>query len=231
MYDEFLNCNSYLYNMQDKQNSESISSDGEFNEFNQVDLIDCTDEKFILRKYHELLDAKYSNSPDLLDKYKKCHYIDEDLKALAESSAQDHKYLSKRLVTQNTGIIISRWASDIATLDMIQRQQKSTINPDAIFGRIDPRDTNMVVLKEMFETNVKGRLDKERGSSARQWNDNSEFATPNVAGAKYVIDQHNVNEISCFNPFQIEQKKGYNTKSKYGIQKVNEINGLFPLNS
>jgi hypothetical protein len=33
MYDEFLNCNSYLYNMQEKENSESISSDGEFNEF------------------------------------------------------------------------------------------------------------------------------------------------------------------------------------------------------
>jgi hypothetical protein len=48
MYDEFLNCNSYLYNMQDKQNSESISSDGEFNEFNYFELIDCTDEKFIL---------------------------------------------------------------------------------------------------------------------------------------------------------------------------------------
>ena len=47
MYDEFLNCNSYLYNMQDKQNSESISSDGEFNEFNYFDLIDETDEKFV----------------------------------------------------------------------------------------------------------------------------------------------------------------------------------------
>jgi hypothetical protein len=46
----------------------------------------------------------------------------------------------------------------------------------------------MVVLKEMFEVNIKGRLDKERGSSARQWNDNSEFATPNAVAAKYVID-------------------------------------------
>jgi hypothetical protein len=64
----------------------------------------------------------------------------------------------------------------------------------------------MVVLKEMFNVNVKSRLDKERGSSARQWNDNSEFATPNVIAQKdkYVIDQHNINDISCFNPFQID---------------------------
>ena len=80
MYDEFLNCNSYLYNMQDKQNSESISSDGEFNEFNYFELIDCTDEKFILQKYHELLNVKYKSSPALLQKYISCHYIDEDLK-------------------------------------------------------------------------------------------------------------------------------------------------------
>jgi hypothetical protein len=101
MYDEFLNCNSYLYNMQDKQNSESISSDGEFNEFNYFELVDETDEKFVVQKYQEMIQIKYSN--ELRKKYMDGHYIDEELKIKAEmmvkGQAQDRKYLSKRLVT------------------------------------------------------------------------------------------------------------------------------------
>jgi hypothetical protein len=61
----------------------------------------------------------------------------------------------------------------------------------------------MVLLKEMFLTNTH-RIYKERGSSARQWNDHSEFATPNLGQkTEYLIDAHNINDISCFNPFQI----------------------------
>ena len=51
MYDEFLNCNSYLYNMEEKVNSESISSDGEFNEFNYFNLVHETSEPLVEKKY------------------------------------------------------------------------------------------------------------------------------------------------------------------------------------
>jgi hypothetical protein len=56
------------------------------------------------------------------------------------------------------------------------------MNTDAVFGRIDPRDASMVALKDMFQDNTKAlnRINQHRGSSARAWNDNTEFATPNI---------------------------------------------------
>lgn len=36
-------------------------------------------------------------------------------------------------------------------LKQVAAQQRERINPDAIFGRIDPRETDMVKLKEMFQ--------------------------------------------------------------------------------
>ena len=70
---------------------------------------------------------------------------------MVNERAQSRKYLNKRLITGNTGIVISRWASDMDTLKKIANQQKQSINPDAIFGMIDPRDTGTVKLKEMFD--------------------------------------------------------------------------------
>ena len=61
------------------------------------------------------------------------------------------------------------------------------------------------------------KYNKQRGSSARQWNDNSEFATPNLVSkeAGYLIDHNNVNDISSFNPFKAAEKKhGLQTKVK-----------------
>ena len=133
-------------------------------------------------------------------KYQNGKYIDQELlskaKEIVNENAQNRKYFNKRLVTQNTGVILSRWASDIERLKEIARQQKRSIDSDAIFGRVDPRDTGMVKLKEIFEPTIPSqfrkynqvhdlarehRINNARGSSARQWNDNSEFATPHVA--------------------------------------------------
>lgn len=124
--------------------------------------------------------------------YRDERYFDAEL----WKDAQDHinkeaakrKHLKGRLISADTGITISRWASDDTHLNKICNQQKIAINPDAIFGKIDPRDTNMVVLKEMFSDGpgIKQKdLDRfqnmnHRGSSARNWNDISEFATPNI---------------------------------------------------
>ena len=113
MYEEFLNCESNIYKLQEK-NSDSISSDGEFNEFNYYDLVEETDETFVREKYIKLLNNKYQG--EILKKFIDGHYIDEDLRREAELSvktkAKDRKYLSKKLVTHSKGIVISRWASD-----------------------------------------------------------------------------------------------------------------------
>ena len=71
------------------------------------------------------------------------------------------------------------------------------MNTDAVFGQIDPRDANMVALKDMFqESKALNRINQMRGSSARAWNDNNEFATPNILAKaneqKYKIDVGNI---------------------------------------
>ena len=47
MYNEFLDCNSYLYEMQEKEDTQSISSEGEFDEFKYGDLLDESDSRFV----------------------------------------------------------------------------------------------------------------------------------------------------------------------------------------
>ena len=59
MYKEFTECNSFMYSMPERENSESISSDGEFNEFKDFDLVDETDDRFTNEKYDQLLKNKY----------------------------------------------------------------------------------------------------------------------------------------------------------------------------
>ena len=90
------------------------------------------------------------------------------------------------MVTE-TGDILPRWASNDEILQQISRQQKQMIDSDAIFGVIDPRTSNMFDLADMFKIekpSQQRRFKKERGSSARQWNDKSEFATPNIMAGK-----------------------------------------------
>jgi hypothetical protein len=61
-YDEFLNCTTNNYNIQEKEDTEEISSNGEFDEFKDPMTIAEDDEFFIEKKYMELLVEKYVNS-------------------------------------------------------------------------------------------------------------------------------------------------------------------------
>jgi hypothetical protein len=63
-----MNCNSYLYKMPEKDDSEAISSDGEFNEFKDAEQVPVNDERFIDMEYNRLLAQKYENK-DMLNKY------------------------------------------------------------------------------------------------------------------------------------------------------------------
>jgi hypothetical protein len=57
----------------------------------------------------------------------------------------------------------------------------------------------------------------ERGSSARQWKDSEEFATPNIIlnaqKQDYVININNVEDVNDFNPFHVNQKKDQSKKN------------------
>ena len=90
-------------------------------------------------------------------------------------------------------IVIPSWASNKEVFNKILVHQQQKINPDAIFGRIDARNF-LLELNQIFE--MRGEMKNERESSARQWKDAEEFATPNVilnAQKKdYVIDIDNV---------------------------------------
>lgn len=113
--------------------------------------------------------------------------------------------MKQRLVTKRGGIVISRWASNDLLLQQIQEKQKK-IDPDAIFGFIDPRQSHNVNLSEMFNVNNTSRLDK-RGSSAKNWRDDSEFTTPlllqKAEQQNYKIGHHA--PISTFNPYEVPE--------------------------
>ena len=68
MYNEFLDCNSYMYQIQQKENTESISSDGELNEFKSFDLLAMDDDQFIEEEYERLIGEKYRDDPVTLQK-------------------------------------------------------------------------------------------------------------------------------------------------------------------
>ena len=40
LFNEFMNCESFLFTMQERENLESISSDGELNDFKRVTIVD-----------------------------------------------------------------------------------------------------------------------------------------------------------------------------------------------
>jgi len=127
LYDEFLNCNSYLYKMQEKEDSEAISSDGEFNEFKDFELLDQADSRFVQDEYQKLVQQKYGEVDSKQARaYLGGRYIDEALEAQAsnivEQKAKSSKYFSKRLVTANAGYVVPRWASDMENLQKIAVQ-------------------------------------------------------------------------------------------------------------
>lgn len=51
LYDEFLNCNSYVYQMHDCENSSSMSSEAEFRQLKGAETKHETDEIFVKYVY------------------------------------------------------------------------------------------------------------------------------------------------------------------------------------
>ena len=84
MIDEFVNCNSHLYQLAEKENSESISSDGEFLDFIDAELVQQEDQMFVTQEYERLLEEKYGGGSKAkqraLKQYKTGKYIDEELR-------------------------------------------------------------------------------------------------------------------------------------------------------
>ena len=74
---------------------------------------------------------------------------------------------------------IPRWATDDKLILKVQAYQKQNLNPDVIFGRLNPQQLkNQFNLEKIFSKGMNADnyedVDFERGSSAN-WNDNSEF--------------------------------------------------------
>ena len=106
---------------------------------------------------------------------------------MLENKFKETKHFNTRLVTQERRQIAPRWASDIENVQKIVRLQKETIDSDAVFGYIDPRNSTIVELNELFLAKTidqKRKYNGQRGSSAKQWDDYEEFATPNILEKK-----------------------------------------------
>lgn len=116
LYEEFLNCNSYMYQMQEKDDSEAISSEGEFAEFQQFTFFDQTDVRFVEEEYNSLLMKKYSHDKAMLNQYLMQRYLDHELMERANEivnlKAANSKYLTQRLVTNENELMAPRWASN-----------------------------------------------------------------------------------------------------------------------
>ena len=117
LYDEFLNCNSYVYQMHDCENSSSMSSEAEFRQLKGAETKHETDEIFVKYVYQGLLQAKYDSRGENKKAnsfFKSERYIDNELwqkaQQIVSTKAAQRKYLDKRIVA-DTGIVIPRWAS------------------------------------------------------------------------------------------------------------------------
>ena len=61
LYNEFMNCDSFLYTMPERENLESISSDGELNDFKKYTVVEQDHHMFVKKEYKELVQRKYQN--------------------------------------------------------------------------------------------------------------------------------------------------------------------------
>lgn len=68
-----------------------------------------------------------------------------------------------------------------------------------------------------------------RGSSAKAWNDNAEFATPNLIAKaneqQYKIDVGNINQITSFNPFEVPAVSQKQKNPKFQTKMKNQNMG------
>lgn len=126
--------------MQVKEDSVEISDDGEFDEMENFEYLQEEDEKFVMDKYNELLAQKY---PDQIP----VRGIDQEIYTQAaqivSDNAKGRKYLNQRIVTKDNQKIIPRWASNLDHVSDIRNHQDQHVDPDCIFGRIDPRENNV----------------------------------------------------------------------------------------
>lgn len=82
LYDEFLNCNSYVYKMNDCQDSSSISSEAEFRQFKGAQSKSEDDELFVKDVYDSLMQEKLHSQvfdQKMLMNIKNERYIDQEL--------------------------------------------------------------------------------------------------------------------------------------------------------
>ena len=155
MYNEFMNCNSYMFNMQERSGSESISSDGELNDFKNYDLVQQDAQMFIEQEYMRLIEEQYLSIPDKAQEmYMSGRWKDDNLwdqaREIIHKKYAGNKYFNKRILTNERQQVAPRWASDMSNLQKVSEVQQQTMNPDAIFGFIDPNDTKLVALNKMF---------------------------------------------------------------------------------
>ena len=96
------------------------------------------------------------------------------------------KYFNKVGFVGGDQKIVPRWAADDELLARTLLYQNEKMEPEQIFGRFDARMLkDQTILNAAFSNNETGsalatcKIGEERGSSA-EWNDDSEFATPNI---------------------------------------------------
>lgn len=94
---------------------------------------------------------------------------------------QGLKYFNKVGYTDKNKKPIPRWATDMELINKVIAVQKKNMDPDEVFGKIDPRvlsfEHSMFFGGEGLSNLRKERKFNNRGSSAN-WNDVLEFATP-----------------------------------------------------
>jgi len=81
LYDEFLNCKSNNYAIQEKEDSDEISSEGEFNEFKDCDMLNEDADYFVDQIYLQLIEEKYASAPaNELNRLRRMEVVDQNLK-------------------------------------------------------------------------------------------------------------------------------------------------------
>lgn len=211
LYQAFMDANSFNYQIPAKENSGEISSDGEFNEMEQVapflDGDGPEPDVVVVTEYENLVKRRFAGDQAKIDEMLRAY--DPELMSAAFTNVQgrvsQRKHLRTRLVKNGFSSypsVFPRWASDGDALAKIVQAQKANFNPEAIFGKIDPRNQD---IDEMFADLAAGNEGfDQRGSSGKTYKDASEFASPMTRERKK-IDTHNISQLSNFNPLAVDQ--------------------------
>lgn len=103
--------------MQERENLESISSDGELNDFKKYTLVEQDHHMFVRKEYKELLQRKYGHDKKELMMYLSGRLHDPELEQQALQNIKEkcdvNKYFNKRILTNERQQLAPRWASDL----------------------------------------------------------------------------------------------------------------------